>query len=791
MKLSIAYSTLTRGSHTVRRGRLLAASALAGLVLAPVLPALAQVVDPLSQQFNVVGSQPAVAPDEQMLIEADELAYDFDRETVTAKGNVQIQYGGYVLDAERVIYNQRSGRLIASGGVRLLDPAGTLTTAETMDITDDFRDGFVESLNVITTDRTRFSAQGAEQRDGTLTIFRRGVYTACEPCLEHPERPPLWQIKAARIIQNKAERTIYYEHPRLEFFGIPIAYAPFFSHPDPTVQRKSGFLTPSLLRTEKIGFGVTTPYFWNLAPDYDLTFSPTYLSQAGLLMQTEWRQRLMKGSYSIRLAGIFQNERGAFEFDDVQYPGYDQEFRGSVHTIGSFAFNDRWTYGWNAHATTDETFNRDYLIPSATAADLTSAVYLTGRSERNFFDMRGYHFLVQREDTDDQEEQAIVHPVIDHNYVLDDPFFGGEVRFDSNLTSLSRAEDDIRTPASPFPRYAAGIEGTHTRATSRASWQRRFITSWGQVVTPFGYLQADGSIVAANDSTWLDAPDLIPRAMPAGGVEFEWPILATLGSTVHTFGPRAQLIMRPNEQHIGDLPNEDAQSLVLDDTSLFVWDKFTGYDRQEGGTRANIGFEYQGLFPNGASIDALIGQSYQLAGINSFALQDHALTGVGSGLESEISDYVGRITVDTGWGMAMTARGRFDEETLQVNRSELNALATFGGSVAALGYAYVRESGASGVFDYREEVNGAAAIKLAENWSVLGAAVYDLEFESPVSQSLGLAYADECFEISAVYSETKSAYTDLVSGRQIFVRFNLRTVGGKSFNAPLPPTTEN
>ena len=76
-----------------------------------------------------------------------------------------------------------------------------------LDITDDFRDAFIGSLNVVTTDQGHFSAQTAERRDANLTIFRRGIYTACAPCIEHPERPPLWQIKAARIIHNEAEHT--------------------------------------------------------------------------------------------------------------------------------------------------------------------------------------------------------------------------------------------------------------------------------------------------------------------------------------------------------------------------------------------------------------------------------------------------------------------------------------------------------------------------------------------------------------------------------------------------------
>jgi len=166
---------------------------------------VAQPVEPFS---DLARATPTGLPAKKLLLEADQLTYDFDNETVTATGDVQIYYEGYVLDAETVTYDQRSGRLMASGGVRLLEPGGNLVSAERLDITDDFRDAFVGSLNVVTTDRARFTAQTAERRDGNLTIFRKGIYTACERCLEHPERPPLWQIKAARIIHELGPRTL-------------------------------------------------------------------------------------------------------------------------------------------------------------------------------------------------------------------------------------------------------------------------------------------------------------------------------------------------------------------------------------------------------------------------------------------------------------------------------------------------------------------------------------------------------------------------------------------------------
>ena len=80
--------------------------------------------------------------------------------------------------------------------------------------------------------------------------------------------------------------------------------------------------------------------------------------------------------------------------------------------------------------------------------------------------------------------------------------------------------------------------------------------------------------------------------------------------------------MRPNETDIGKLPNEDAQSLVFDDTNLFKVDKFAGWDRVEGGGRANVGIQYTAQFNRGGYVDALFGQSYQLFGTNSFAVGD-------------------------------------------------------------------------------------------------------------------------------------------------------------------------
>ena len=106
--------------------------------------------------------------------------------------------------------------------------------------------------------------------------------------------------------------------------------------------------------------------------------------------------------------------------------------------------------------------------------------------------------------------------------------------------------------------------------------------------------------------------------MPVAGLEYHYPLIDVEPWGTQTIEPIAQLILRPNETDIGKFPNEDAQSLVFDDTNLFSVDKFSGWDRVEGGGRLNAGLQYTAQFNRAGSVNALFGQSYQLFGLNSF-----------------------------------------------------------------------------------------------------------------------------------------------------------------------------
>ncbi len=643
-----------------------------------------------------------------MLVQAKEIDYDYANHRVSAVGNVQIYYKGSRLEADKVVYDQNSKRLHAEGNATLTEASGEVTHGEIMDLTDDYRDGFVNSLRLDAPDQTRFAAVKAERSSGNFTVFHSGVYTACAPCKDDPRKPPLWQVKAARIIHDQGEKMIYFEDARIEFFGQPLLWLPYFSAPDPTVKRKTGFLMPYISSTTLYGQAIEIPYYWALAPDYDATFAPMITSRQGALLQGEFRQRLLNGAYDIRAAGIYQLDRQYFANKfGADAPG-DRNFRGSVESSGIFALNSKWVWGWDAIMLTDKTFLQDYN-PHLSSYHINDAVqlapsegisqlFLIGKGNRSYFEARSIYYL-GFSTADVQNQIPVIHPVIDYKYTFDHPVLNGELGFKMNFTSLTRNEanfDAINTvslnnntcltsnPAAKTPASCLlrGFPGTYSRFSTEVEWRRTITNSLGQQFTPFVSLRADAAALEVNNdpnvANFINTGDSgLVRGMPTVGVEYRYPFISVHSWGTQTIEPIAQVIARPNESQIGRWPNEDAQSLIFDDSNLFRINKFSGWDRIEGGGRTNYGVQYTAQFNRGGFFNVLFGQSYQLFGENSFAVSDASNTGLDSGLDTRLSDYVARASYQPNSILKFSSRFRFDKDSFEVKRMELESNVAF------------------------------------------------------------------------------------------------------------------
>ncbi|WP_189343619.1 MULTISPECIES: LPS-assembly protein LptD [unclassified Mesorhizobium] len=797
-----------------RLARLYAASALACLVACGVpLPAFAQDVG------NMATTVPSGS---QMLLAADTLEYNNDNQTVTAIGGVQIDYGGNRLVAQKVVYNRNTKRMVASGNVEIVNSDGTKINSQHIDITDDFADGFVNALRVETVDKAYFAAESAERMGGVLTTFHNGVYTACEPCEDKPDKAPTWRVKARKIIWNGEKKTVRFENANFEFFGFPLAYLPAFEIADPTVKRKSGFLIPSIGYNSHLGYSVKIPYYFALSPTYDLTVTGSGYTKQGFLGEAEWRQRFNNGEYTFKIAGIQQQDPDAF-IDGAAFPstaghnidsgavGDPNKFRGMMGTQGQFAINERWNFGWDVLLQTDKNFSNTYNIAKYNAYVHQSSVYLTGLNDRNYFDVRAMHFEVQ-EDTPNENaaarsgQQPWVLPSLDYAYIPDTSVAGGQLSFNVNTRVIRREDLDeaFNTPydsATPAQRVR-GIEGESGRLTTEAEWKRTFVTDDGLVLTPLLAFQGDVDYVRASSAslaaiqemaanpdihTSEDMRSSFARYMATAGLEMSWPLLFSLASgSSHVVEPMAQVFLRPNEQYVGGLsiPNEDAQSMVFDATTLFERDKFSGYDRIEGGSRANVGLRYSGSYINGWGTNAIFGQSYQIGGENSFAAPDLVNVGANSGLETTKSDYVGLFGITSPNGFAASVSGRFDEQSFEIRRAELKA--AYSGLPVSLSakYAFIQAQPLYGFTTDRHEVTLGASTHLAENWRVFGTGTYDLQEGLLVKDGVGFAYNDSCFTYLMTYAQSRDLNTREVT-QSIGFNLSFRTLGdfGSSTNA--------
>lgn len=794
--------------------RWLRAGFAAVVVLSAVAGSGSDVAQAQSQFLNFRSQlRPAPPPrlaetgQQQMLLQATEIQYDYPNERVSAVGNVQVYYKGTTVEADKVVYDQRTKHLHAEGNVRVTSPEGQITYGDLVDLSDDLRNGFIDSLRIETIDQTRFAAARGKRTEGNFTVLESGVYTACQPCRDDPRRPPLWQVKAARIIHDQSEKMVYFEDAKLEFFGVPLLYTPYLAAPDPTVKRKSGFLMPLITTSSLYGVSVQTPYYLALAPNYDLTIAPRVMSKQGPLLDVEWRHRLESGSYTVRTTGVYQMDKQEFVGTDAF-----KTFRGSVETSGRFNLSPRWTWGWDGVLVSDPTYFADYKIRSlqSRSADLISffgqtegisQLFLVGRGDRSYFDARTIHYTGFTS-ADQQKALPLIHPVVDYQYIFNQPVLGGELGYNVNITSLSRDSASFdaiskvamagnlcgATTADPVVKTSAncllrGVPGNYSRLSADAHWRARFIDPLGQVFIPFVAMRGDAAQLNVTPdigvSNFIETGESeLTRTMPTVGLEYRYPFISVHSWGTQTVEPIAQIIARPSETKIGRLPNEDAQSLVFDDSNLFKVDKFSGWDRVEGGGRANTGVQYTAQFNGGGSVNMLVGQSYHLFGTNSFAVGDTTNTGLGSGLDKPNSDYVARFAYAPNRIFNVISRYRFAEEDFTLKRFEVEGRATVDRWSVSLLYGNYAAQPELGFLERREGLLAQGSIKLDANWVLNGAARYDIKNNNLSQTQIGLGYIDDCLLFGLTYV-TDYTYSTSVpeSNHTVLLQFGLRTLG--------------
>ena len=216
---------------------------LAALGACALLPLIAQA----AAQINAPAKPRAVVKpppkEQQILLQADEIVYDDETKTVSAVGRVEISDADRTLFADRVEYDQANDKVTAIGNVSMADGRGNVAFADHVVLTDRMRDGVLRGFGALIGKNGRLAARGAERIDDRV-IATRAVYSPCQICQKKGDRTPLWQVKAERVVYDQTKHKVRFTNAVMEVEGVPVAWLPVMSVPDPTVRYASGLLTP-------------------------------------------------------------------------------------------------------------------------------------------------------------------------------------------------------------------------------------------------------------------------------------------------------------------------------------------------------------------------------------------------------------------------------------------------------------------------------------------------------------------------------------------------------------------
>lgn len=752
-----------------RRVIALAATAIAHILLATGSPAQAA-----AQTAPVAATSPVrvVAPGTydksktypesgEVLMQADDLVYDRNSQIVTATGHVEIAYDGRILMADKVTYDQKTDVVTADGNVSLLETSGEVAFADHVVLRNKMKDGVVQTLSVLMTDKSRLAGHDAVRTNGTVTTMHRGVYSPCKICKKEGQDTPLWQIKAFRVIHNSETKRIIYEDAFMEIFGVPIAYLPFFSHPDPTVKRQSGFLVPEIASSTDLGQEVTVPYYWVIKPNMDATIAPRFTTQEGIVYQGEFRHRIEQGQYQFYGTGTWPRTK------TLGTPG-EASFRGSLFGDGAFKLNPEWDWGFQTQLVSDNTYLRRYGLSDAT--DLTNNIYLNNFDGRNSLTANAYYFrnLLQ---TTNRDNTPWVAPIVDFKHDFGDLLGDGRLTLNGNAMVLG-------TPA--------GLDSR--RLSGTLDWEKPFTSRGGQVYRFFASLRGDVYMTDKAPNSNMPGTtygaETITRALPTAGVEVSYPFVNSAGSFRQVIEPIGQVIYAPSIGNNDRIPNQDSISMEFDDTNLFSENRFPGLDRWETGARASVGVRYSIYGADGAQASVLLGQSYRLKEDDSFS--------AATGLRDQRSDYVGAIQVAPNNNLFVVHRFRIDQKNFKFSRNEFDVIAKTGPLSTQLGYAYfAQDPSLLTAPGSREQVNLGSVLKLSEYWRVFGSTTRDLTNRFTVSNQIGVGYQDDCFGLAIGMYQSNINYQDIQKTNTFLVQITFKNLGTTGVGAGANSSSSN
>jgi LPS-assembly protein len=694
--------------------------------------------------------------EQSALLQADDFVYDQINQQFMATGHVELEQDNQLIQADQMIYDHKNDIVTAEGHVVFIDKTGQVYFAEKVRLEQKLKTGAIQQIGLMFSDGSRFAAREGYQEGENKIVLRDGVYSPCNLCENDPHKAPQWQLRAKKIVHDKEAKDVYYHNVKVDAYGVPVAYLPYFSHPDPSVVSRSGFLMPQFSTDNKKGAMLRNYYYKNISPSEDARFELSPTTKMGTLYGAQWRRVFEKGALSFE--GSFNESEVLDVNNNLIKP---EKLRNHLFGDGYVGLANDWGAGFNVRHVSDNFYLRDFDFVSADV--LTNTAYLQRISGRDYGNINATYFEDLRPGI--AQEQPDILPSAKYNMIgTPNEMLGGRWNVDNEFITLFRNGQQSASRISTIP-----------------TWERRDILPAGVQSVVSTKLRADGYWVRQDTpyNTTPNSPNLdetVGRLVPSFHSQLSYPLVRPSRNITALVEPKASLTVAPNTANNSDIPNEDSRDAQIDISNLFDDNRFPGADQVENGTHASYGIKMGGYADNGNSSFLTIGQSYRITNNNPFP--------TGSGLEQDRSDFVGQWENTFLDKFYTDYKFQLNEEDLDDRRHELQAAYIDDGLELRTNYVFAQVVQGTGLPSERQQLGFSAAKSLTSKWSAEVDTLNDLTGEAGLLKAgSSIQYKNECLRLTW---RAERDLTDRLSGgsaTRFLFSVGLRNLGG--YDTPL------
>ena len=678
-----------------------------------------------------------VYADEKFFLSADTISRNEENNTIKAEGNVNITNNKYKLKANQITYYLKEKKVFAEGNVIIIEKNTNVIYATEAELSSDLKSNFIKNIGILLSDNSRLAASSAKSiKEADKTIYSNVVFTKCNSCEERTEESIMWKLKAKKATHLKKSKIILYESVFLEVFNFPILYAPIFYHPDPSVKSKTGLLTPKISNSNTFGTVYEQPIFFNFSNTSNLTTKAKLSSKEGLLIINEHNAITNKSNLKLKYS---LTEGTKIRINEPT----KKEIRGHLDLKYIYKDMGNWVYGVNIKRSSDKSYLSKY--------DLSEGENVLNQ---NIFTEWGS--LYKKASFDLIKFQSLSDEYLISNL----PFIRPSISFESNnLNNKKRNRNSsIKISLNSVSRKNNNdVDSIHLQSTNN----KNYIYN-GFLIKDFNIFNID----AYNKNGTSNNKALI-KFFPQLGLEAQYPLISYSQKSTFLIEPKVQIFISPDDYYNNRIRNEDSLELDLNSSNIFNYDRYSGNDRIESGTRLNYGILLKKINANRRSLSSSLGQAYNN--------NKQELFNKNSGFKNKKSEIVGNIIfTDPYYNLSYDYRL---SESFNLNRNNFNVQTRTKKLVLKGSYIQLKDFASIENSD-TEQINYGFDYDISKSWNVNFYQLRDLAgatYSVPLRTNLGFQFSNECTALQFNYTRDKSYNVDIPATTNL--SFNIKLFG--------------